>query len=79
MENNAGTPTVLRIVTSSDGGKTFAPGCKAMATSIGVLPSEKSLYACVDRDIFSACSFQASFSSFALFIIAPISCPSMYL
>jgi hypothetical protein len=29
IEDNAGTPTVLRIVTSSDGGKTFAPSAVA--------------------------------------------------
>ena len=45
----------------------------AIDTSIGDLPSENSLYACVDWDIFSACSLLASFSSIALFRIAPIS------
>ena len=44
VEDNAGTPTVLRIVTSSDGGKTFAPSsiadkaacqCCATVTALG--------------------------------------------
>src|SRR6059058_185916 len=44
-----------------------------IATCTEVLPSENSLYACVDFVTLSACSLLAFFSSSAFFFIAPIS------
>ena len=43
VEDNAGTPTVLRIVTSSDGGKTFAPSQLQIKAHVSVVPQSRLL------------------------------------
>jgi hypothetical protein len=61
VEDNAGTPTVFRIVSSSDGGKTFAPStiadktaCQCCAT-VTALGPEGELYAST-RSVFKNAS-----------------------